>query len=154
MCHYAELLPWLIDRVCTSRTFELVTPVGVRILCRGIHRCYIEFFLIEHITPLPHFSDVIMSAMASQFTGVTIVFLNHLFRRISNKTSKLRVTGLCGRNSPVIGGFSAQRSYNAENVSIWLRHHAGSGRTNLSEDLHHHTGCQLTLNLFQSYYIW
>ena len=29
--------------------------------------------------------------------------LNRLFRRRSNKTSKLRVTGLCGWNSPVTG---------------------------------------------------
>ena len=36
--------------------------------------------------------------------------LNRLFRRRSRKTSKLRVTGLC------VGS-------NAENVSIWWRHH-------------------------------
>ena len=29
--------------------------------------------------------------------------LNRLFRRISKRTSKLRVTGLCAGNSPVIG---------------------------------------------------
>ena len=45
--------------------------------------------------------------------------LNCLFRRRSKKTSKLRVTGLCERNSPVIGEFPSQRASNAENVSIW-----------------------------------
>ena len=45
--------------------------------------------------------------------------LNHVFRRRSKKTSKFRVTGLCGGNSPV----PSQRSSNAENVSIWWRHH-------------------------------
>ena len=49
--------------------------------------------------------------------------LNRLFRRKSKKTSKLRVTGLCAENSPVTGEFLAQRSSNAENVSIWWRHH-------------------------------
>ena len=49
--------------------------------------------------------------------------LNRLFRRISKKTSKLRVTGLCAGNSPVTGEFPAQRASNAENVSIWWRHH-------------------------------
>ena len=49
--------------------------------------------------------------------------LNHLFRRRSKKTSKLRVTGLCGGNSPVSGEFPAQRASNAENASIWWRHH-------------------------------
>ena len=49
--------------------------------------------------------------------------LNRLFRRRSKKTSKLRVTGLCAGNSPVTGEFPAQRASNAENVSIWWRHH-------------------------------
>ena len=48
--------------------------------------------------------------------------LNHLFRRRSQKTSKLRVSGLCEGNSPVTGEFHAQRASNAENVSIWWRH--------------------------------
>ena len=49
--------------------------------------------------------------------------LNRLFRRRSKKTSTLRVTGLCEGNSPVPGEFPAQRASNAENVSIWWRHH-------------------------------
>ena len=49
--------------------------------------------------------------------------LNRLFRRRSKKTSKLRVTGLCAANSPGTGEFSAQMASNAENVSIWWRHH-------------------------------
>ena len=49
--------------------------------------------------------------------------LNRLLRRRSKETSKLRVTGLCEGNSPVIGEFPAQRASNAENVSIWWRHH-------------------------------
>ena len=50
--------------------------------------------------------------------------LNRLFMRRSTKTSKLRVTGLCAANSPVTGEFPAQMASNAENVSIWWRHHA------------------------------
>ena len=49
--------------------------------------------------------------------------LNRLFRRRSKKTSKLRVTGLCVGNSPGTGEFPAQMVSNAENVSIWWRHH-------------------------------
>ena len=49
--------------------------------------------------------------------------LNHLFRHISNEISKLRVTGLCEGNSPLTGDFPTQRASNAENVSIWWRHH-------------------------------
>ena len=36
---------------------------------------------------------------------------------------ELRVTGLCEGNSPVTGEFPAQMASNAENVSIWWRHH-------------------------------
>ena len=49
--------------------------------------------------------------------------LNRLLRRRSKKTSKLCVTGLCAGNSPVTGQFPAQMASNAENVSIWWRHH-------------------------------
>ena len=48
---------------------------------------------------------------------------NRLFGRRSKRTSKLRVTGLCAGNSPGTGEFSAQMASNAENVSIWWRHH-------------------------------
>ena len=50
-------------------------------------------------------------------------FLNRLFRRRSKKTPKLRVTGLCVGNSPEAGELPAQMASNAENVSIWWRHH-------------------------------
>ena len=48
---------------------------------------------------------------------------NRLFRRRSKKTSKLRIAGLCEGNSPEAGEFPAQMASNAENVSIWWRHH-------------------------------
>ena len=60
--------------------------------------------------------------------------LNRLFRRRWKKTSKLRVTdvGVCvcvfggggGGGGVHRGGFPAQRASNAENISIWWRHHA------------------------------
>ena len=50
--------------------------------------------------------------------------LNCLFKCRSKKTSKLRVTGLCEGNSPVTGEFPTERASNAENGSIWWRHHA------------------------------
>ena len=49
--------------------------------------------------------------------------LNLLFRRRSKKTSKFRVTGQCAGNSLLTGEFPAQMASNAENVSIWWRHH-------------------------------
>ena len=56
---------------------------------------------------------------------------NRLSRRRSKQTSNLRVTGLCEGNSPVTTEFPAQRSSDAENVSIWWRHH-GSMHTSIS----------------------
>ena len=50
--------------------------------------------------------------------------LNHLFRRRSKKTSKLRFTSLCAGNSLGTGEFPAQMASYAENISIWWRHHA------------------------------
>ena len=62
--------------------------------------------------------------MASQITGVSHDRLpNRLFRRRSKKTSKLRAIGLCEGNSPVTGKFPSHRASNAENCSIWWRHH-------------------------------
>ena len=49
--------------------------------------------------------------------------LKRLFRRRSKKTSKLRATGPCAGNSPVTGEFPAQMASNAENASIFRRHH-------------------------------
>ena len=62
-----------------------------------------------------------MSAMAYQITGVSIVY-STVYSGV-DKTLKLRVTGLCEGNSPVTSEFPAQRASNAENVSIWWRHH-------------------------------
>ena len=48
---------------------------------------------------------------------------NFLLRSRTKKTSKLHVTGPCEGNPPVTGEFPAQRASNAENASIWWRHH-------------------------------
>ena len=69
-----------------------------------------------------HYGDVIMSVIASQITSL-MVLLNRKFGCRSKKTSKLRFTGLCARNSSVTGEFPTQRASNPENVSIWWRHH-------------------------------
>ena len=48
---------------------------------------------------------------------------NRVFRCGSKKTSQLRVTGLLAGNSSATGEFPAQMASNAENASIWWRHH-------------------------------
>ena len=79
----------------------------------------------------PHVSHFCRSTLQRRHSGRDGVsnhqhydcLLNRLFRRKSKKTSKLRVTGLCAGNSPVTDEFPAYRTSNAENVSIWWRHH-------------------------------
>ena len=53
--------------------------------------------------------------------GVSMVLLNRLFMHKSKKTSRLRVSGICEGNSPLVGEFPSQRASNAENASIWWR---------------------------------
>ena len=64
-----------------------------------------------------------MGAIGSLITSVTIVYSTVYSDADQKKTSKLRVAGLCVGNSPVTGEFPAQMASNAENVSIWWRHH-------------------------------
>ena len=54
--------------------------------------------------------------------------LNRLLRRRTKKTSKLRVIGLCARNSLVTGAFHAQMASNADFFSNWWRHHGPEQR--------------------------
>ena len=74
-----------------------------------------------------HYNYVIMSTLVSQITSPTIVCSTVYSRRRPKKTPKHCVTGLCAGNSPVTGKLPAQRASNAENVSIWWRHHGIMG---------------------------
>ena len=78
-----------------------------------------KIICIWYCISLFHYDDVIMGAMASQITSLTIVYSTVC----SKKTSKLRITGLCAENSLVTSEFPAQMASNAENVSISWRHH-------------------------------
>ena len=71
-----------------------------------------------------HYGDVIMGAISSLITSLTIVYSTVYSDADRKKTSKLLGTGLCVGNSPGTGEFPAQMASNAENVSIWWRHHA------------------------------
>ena len=61
-----------------------------------------------------HYSDVTVSAMASQITGISIVWATIRSGADQRKTSKLRVTGLCEGNPLGTGGFPPQRASNAK----------------------------------------
>ena len=63
-----------------------------------------------------HYNGVILSAMASQITSLTVVFTQPYIQAQVKENTKVR-TG----NSPVTVEFPAQRASNAENISIWWR---------------------------------
>ena len=89
------------------------------------------YFLVNYVTIsfddyISHYNGVIMGMIASQITGLTIVYSMVYFRRRSKKTSKLPVTGLSAGISLGTGEFPVQMASNAENVSIWWRHHGKS----------------------------
>ena len=72
-----------------------------------------------------HNHDVIMSAIASQITGISIV-CSAVCSGADQRKHKFRVTGLYEGNPPVTGGLPSQRVSNAENVFIWWCHHVGT----------------------------
>ena len=64
---------------------------------------------------LYHYGDVIMGTLASQITSLTIVY-STVYSDTDHRKN-------CVGNSPGTGEFPAQMASNAENVTIWLRHH-------------------------------
>ena len=97
---------------------------------------FVEYDFISSTKRLwfPCFGDATLHVSSIHNAGISLhwrhnnhqphdCFLHRLFRRRSKQISKFRVTGLCAGNSPDIGEFPAQMASNAENVSIWWRHH-------------------------------
>ena len=79
---------------------------------------------------LIHYGDVIMGAIASQITSLTIVYWTVYSDADQIKYQSSTSLALCGEftdlregNSPGTGEFPTQMASNAENVSIWWRHH-------------------------------
>ena len=68
-----------------------------------------------------HCSDVIMGATASQITSFMIV--HSTVYSNADQRKHQRSEWLAFVREPVTGEFPAQRASNAENVSIWWRHH-------------------------------
>ena len=69
-----------------------------------------------------HYGDVINSLIASQIPSLTIVYSTVNSDADQRKHQSSR-HWLCVGNSPMTAEFPAQRASNAENISIWWRHH-------------------------------
>ena len=76
-----------------------------------------ERFLVFHLWVCTYYDDVIMSAIASQITSLTIVYSTvYPGADQSKHQSSVSLAFVCGIHP-------AQMASNAENVSIWWRHH-------------------------------
>ena len=90
-------------------------------ICKRFNKA-LSCLMLYHLSPVSiHYTDVIMSPMASQIAGVSNIYSN-VYSGADQRKHQPRVTGFCGGNSPITGGFPAQRASNAENISIWWRH--------------------------------
>ena len=79
--------------------------------------------ILEDVTRThPHYTDVIMTTMASQITSLTVVYSTVYSDAVQRKHQSPRHWPLCGEFTGT-GEFPAQRASYAENVSIWWRHH-------------------------------
>ena len=79
-----------------------------------------------------HYSDVILGAMASQNTSPTIVYSTVYSGAVQRKHQSSASLAFVWGIHRVTGEFPAQRASNAENVSIWWRHHVSTfGSTGL-----------------------
>ena len=105
-----------------SFSFEYNISIQLTVCYAALYRQSTRHHYTERIRII-HYGDVIMSAMASQIIGVSIVCLTACGGN-SKKTSKLRVIGLHERNPLVTGGFPSPRASNAANVFILWRHPA------------------------------
>ena len=90
---------------------------------------YQSILVIYFMDTSLYYSYVIMSVSNHRRPDC---LLYHLFRRRSKKTPKLRITGLCERNSPVNDGFPSQSTSNVEYISIWWYHHGQRGDVSIS----------------------
>ena len=117
--------------VCSKSVFRPTTKLSkLCIYCLSIKNAWIHWSLLE-IHRLSVDSQQKCQSLHWRHNGHDWVSnhqpydcsLNRLFRRRSKKTSKLRATGLSVGNSTGTGEFPAQMASNAENISIWWRHH-------------------------------
>ena len=75
---------------------------------------------VSSIDNFLHYSDVIMGTIASQITSITIVY--SIIYSNADKKNHQRSASLAFVRG-IHRGFPAQMASNAENVSIWWRHH-------------------------------
>ena len=117
-----------------------------------IHTRSLILTYADHLTvQIVHYNDGIMDTMASQITSLTIVCstaysdADQRKHKSSAPLAFVRRIHRCGEFTET-GEFPAQMASNAENVSIWWRHHEWQTHRQLY---------RMTVNLFgEKYCIW
>ena len=81
--------------------------------------------LHHQLTNCWHHNDVIMGAIASQITSLTIVYSTFYSGADQRKHQSSASLSFVWGNSPETGEFPAQMATNTEYISTWWRHHGG-----------------------------
>ena len=122
----------------------LIYSLRIREVYTGLSLVQVMVFRLLDTKPLPdlgwisspHYSDVIMGVMASQITGVWMVYSTVCSGADKKNIEAPRHWPLLGEFTGKAGEFPAQRGSNAENVSNWWRHHATSYLFSLQTTVH------------------
>ena len=109
--------------------FHSSSHINPRFYSDTYHELPIWVFVVSHFHRRQkdrgsggHYNDVIMTTMASQITSLTVVY-SIVYSDADKKNIKApRHWPLCGEFTGT-GEFPVQRASNAENGSIWWRHH-------------------------------
>ena len=104
-----------VNFVCQCHTVLLVTANNVKLSHKVSNNQ-------QRVISFTHYSYVIMGATASQITSLAIVY-SSVYSGADQRKHKSSASLAFVGNSPVTGEFPTQRVSNAENVSIWWRHH-------------------------------
>ena len=124
LCRYLTIIPCLFNHHCCPSSFH-ITWSGDCAISSGCRRISCWCWHLLFYCKL-RYSDAIKSMMPSHITGVSIVSLT-VGSGADQGNIKAPRHWLCAGNSPVTGEFPAQKTSNAENASIWWRHHVFLG---------------------------
>ena len=114
--------------LCMTVGWTTQTILPICRVCVGFTRWNVMF----RYKNMQHYWDIIMDAIASQITNLAIVYSTFIQTQIKENIKAPR-HWLCAGNSPGTGEFLAQMASNAENVSIWWRHHEEPRPMNLHQ---------------------
>ena len=109
--------------LCCHFTFK---PLSFCLLKDSPHKGPVMWNVCPHVmtSSLCCYNKVIINAMASQITGISIVCTIVGTGPDQRKHQSSASLAFCAGNSPVTGEFPTQKASNVENISICWRYHA------------------------------